>query len=169
MDSMCRQRVASILRVWPSAHAADQGEDAATERRQGSMAILDAMTEGMFTLDRQWRFGYVNPQAHRILKQEPGSLAGLVMWEKYPGLEDTVFEEHYRRAMDERKSSRFTAFSPVMECWYEVTVYPAAEGIAVYFRDVTAQKLAEVRGVTLPEIAATTTANFYRLFSKAKQ
>jgi TatD DNase family protein len=32
----------------------------------------------------------------------------------------------------------------------------------------TAQKLAEVRGVTLAEIGATTTANFYRLFSKAK-
>ncbi len=31
----------------------------------------------------------------------------------------------------------------------------------------TAEKLAEIRGVTLEEIGATTTANFYRLFSKA--
>ncbi|MFL6593488.1 MAG: PAS domain-containing protein [Luteimonas sp.] len=126
-----------------------QAQDAATERRHGSMAILDAMTEGMFTLNRQWRFSYVNPEAHRILKQEPGSLVGLVIWERYPGLDESAFGEQYRRAMDEQKSSRFTAFYPAMDCWYEVTAYPAAEGIAVYFRDVTAQKLAEEEGVRL--------------------
>ena len=33
----------------------------------------------------------------------------------------------------------------------------------------TAQKLAELRGVTLEDISDTTTANFYRLFNKAKR
>jgi TatD DNase family protein len=36
------------------------------------------------------------------------------------------------------------------------------------FVRLTAEKLAEVRCLSLHDIAATTTANFYRLFSKAK-
>jgi PAS domain S-box-containing protein len=126
-----------------------QAEDAATERRHGSMAILDAMTEGVFTLDRQWRFSYVNPEAHRILDEAPGSLAGLVLWEKYPGLDDEVFGAHYRRAMDEQRTSRFTGFYPAIHRWFEVTAHPAAEGIAVYFRDITAQKAAEEHWINL--------------------
>ncbi|MBZ4040008.1 PAS domain-containing protein [Novilysobacter selenitireducens] len=120
-----------------------QSEDAATERRHGSMAILDAMTEGVFTLDRQWRFSYVNPEAHRILRQEPGTLIGAVIWERFPGSDESEFGEHYRRTMAERVTSQFTAFYPGLEGWYEVTSYPAPEGISVYFRDVTARELAQ--------------------------
>lgn len=120
-----------------------QSEDAATERRSGSMAILDAMTEGVFTLDRQWCFSYVNPEAHRILRAEPGSLIGAVIWDRFPGSGDSSFSEHYRRTMHERVRTMFTAFYPGLEGWYEVTVYPAPEGISVYFRDVTARVHAE--------------------------
>ena len=126
-----------------------QAEDAATERRRGSMAILDAMTEGVFTLDRQWCFSYVNPEAYRILKEPPGSLTGQIIWDRYPGLEASAFGDHYRQAMYEQGSSTFTAFFSGMESWYEVTSYPAPEGIAVYFRDVTAQRLAEEDGKRL--------------------
>lgn len=120
-----------------------QAENAATEGRHGSMAILDAMTEGVFTLDRQWRFSYVNPEAYRILRQEPGSLIGAVIWERFPGSDESEFGGHYRSTMDERVTRRFTAFYPVLEGWYEVTSYPAPEGISVYFRDVTARELAQ--------------------------
>jgi len=121
----------------------NQADDAAIGRRHGSMAILDAMTEGVFTLDRQWCFSYVNPEAYRILKEEPGSLEGRLLWSTYPGIEHTAFGEHYRRTMNEQKTSKFTAFYPGMDSWYEVTSYPAPEGISVYFRDVTAQELAK--------------------------
>lgn len=119
-----------------------QTEDAATGRRQGSTAILDAMTEGVFTVDRQWRFSYVNPEAYRILRETPGSLIGHVVWERFPGAEE-AFGEHYRRTMDEAVTSRFTAYYAGLDSWYEVTAYPAPEGIAVYFHDVTSHVLAE--------------------------
>ncbi|MGY4517382.1 PAS domain-containing protein [Lysobacter sp. HA18] len=125
------------------AYILHHSEDAATEARHGSTAILDAMTEGVFTLDRQWRFNYVNPEAYRILRHEPGSLRGKMIWEHFPGTEESAFGEHYRRTMEERRKSSFTAFYPGMDSWYEVTAYPAPEGISVYFRDVTTQVLAE--------------------------
>ena len=120
-----------------------QSEDAATERRHGSMAILDAMTEGVFTLDRQWRFSYVNPEAGRLLRSAPERLVGEVIWDRFPGADASEFGTHYRRAMQERTTHRFTAFYPGLDGWYQVTVYPAPEGISVYFHEVTAQVLAE--------------------------
>jgi len=120
-----------------------QSEDAATERRQGSMAILDAMTQGVFTLDRQWRFNYVNPEAYRILRQPPGSLTGAVIWERFPGADEGDFGKHYRHTMEKREPRTFNAFYPGLDGWYNVTAYPAPEGISVYFRDATAQVLAE--------------------------
>jgi PAS domain S-box-containing protein len=120
-----------------------QAEDAATERRHGSMAILDAMTEGVFTLDRKWRFSYVNPEAYRILGQEPGSLIGGRIWDLFPGAEELEFGQHYHHTMQQRETRRFTAYYPGLKGWYEVTCYPAPEGISVYFRDVTARVVAE--------------------------
>ncbi len=102
--------------------------------------ILESITEGFFTLDRQWRFDYVNREAHRILECPPGSLSGQVLWEVYPGLEGTEFERSYRRSMDAGEKTSFTAFYPVHQRWYDVTSFPATEGVSVYFRDVTARK-----------------------------
>ncbi|RZJ10113.1 MAG: PAS domain S-box protein, partial [Haliea sp.] len=103
--------------------------------------IQESIAEGFFTLDSQWRFGFVNPQAHRILGREPGSLEGRTLWDEYPGLEGTEFERCYHRTMYERVTTTFTAFYPWHERWYEVSTFPAPEGVSVYFRNVTDQKL----------------------------
>jgi PAS domain S-box-containing protein len=115
-------------------------EDARAKSKRDAIEILESITEGFFTLDRQWRFDYVNCEAHRILGREPGTLSGRVLWDVYPGMEGTEFETCYRRTMHDRVKSSFTAFYAGQERWYGVTCFPAPEGISVYFRDVTEEK-----------------------------
>ncbi|WP_439518425.1 PAS domain-containing protein [Hydrogenophaga sp.] len=115
-------------------------EEATAKNNTNAVAILDSITEGFFTLDSHWRFDFVNRQAHRILEREHGSLQGRTLWDEYPGLEGTEFERSYHRTMHERVTTRFTAFYQAHQKWYEVSTYPAPEGVSVYFRDVTEQK-----------------------------
>jgi PAS domain S-box-containing protein len=112
-------------------------EDASAKARRDAVAILESITEGFFTLDRHWRFDFVNREAHRILGRERGSLEGHTLWEEYPGLEGTEFQQCYFRTMNEREPTTFTAFYAAHQRWYEVSTFPAPEGVSVYFRDVT--------------------------------
>lgn len=61
--------------------------------------ILESITEGFFSLGRDWRFEYVNPEATRILGRDAVDLVGQTLWEAYPGLENTEFDRGYHRAM----------------------------------------------------------------------
>ncbi len=115
-------------------------EDAGAAANRNAVEILESIGEGFFTLDRKWRFDYVNHEAHRILHREPGALSGKVLWQALPGLEGTEFERNYRRSMIHREKASFTAYYPNHNAWYEVTSFPAPEGVSVYFRNVTEQK-----------------------------
>jgi PAS domain S-box-containing protein len=106
--------------------------------------ILESITDGFYALDQDWRFTYVNPQAERILDLTPGDLLGQVVWEAYPGAVGSEFERAYRRTASEGVASSVISFYPDHNRWYEIYAYPAADGITVYFRDITEKIQAEV-------------------------
>jgi PAS domain S-box-containing protein len=118
-------------------------EEATAKTNREAVHILESITEGFITLDRQWRFDYVNLEAERMLGRQPGDLAGKVLWQEYPGLTGTEFERNYLRAMHGREKLSFTAYFADCEAWYDVTTFPAPCGISIYFRDVTARKRME--------------------------
>ena len=95
-------------------------EEASAKSNDKAVEILESITEGFFTLDRKWRFGYVNAEAHRILGVEPSELSRRVIWEVYPGLEGTPFWDSYHQTMDSRVKTSFTAFYANQDRWYEV-------------------------------------------------
>lgn len=122
----------------------DITERVRAEREQRATAILESITDAFFSLDRQWRFTYFNPQAEPQLKRKRGELVGKVIWEEFPAALGTNFEREYRAAMDERRPVTFEEYYPEpLDRWYEVNAYPTEEGLAVYFRNVTERRRAE--------------------------
>lgn len=100
-------------------------------------AILASIADGFFALDQAYRFTYLNPEAERILGIRAEDLLGREIWEAYPGLQGSRFAEAYRRVATEGVAETLLDHYPDHDRFYEVRVYPAQDGISVYFRDVT--------------------------------
>lgn len=103
-------------------------------------SILESISEAFFTLDRQWRFSYLNGQAARLLNRRVEELIGRNVWEEYPEAIGSVFDREYHRVAAEGVPSKFEEYYHPLERWFEVHAYPAPEGVAVYFSDVTERK-----------------------------
>src|SRR5439155_24198954 len=104
---------------------------------------LERITDCFCTLDRDWRYTYVNTHAEKYFGRSRESITGRVIWDVFPGLAATVLETELHRAMGQQVPVHFEGVWPVTKRWVEVSVYPSTEGLSVYFRDVTERKEAE--------------------------
>ena len=98
---------------------------------------LDAINDGFVTIDTNWRFTFVNQEAMRLLEKSDTDLLGQSIWQAFPDLPGTIFEEQYRRALDTGEVSTFVEYYPGLAKWFSVRAYPSLDGLAVYFQDVT--------------------------------
>lgn len=102
-----------------------------------NLEILESITDAFFAIDRRWLFTYGNPQTEDILGRKVEEFYGKNLWEEFPGLIGTEFETAYRDAMDKGVQTAFTAYYPDHDRWYDVRTFPSANGITIYFRDVS--------------------------------
>jgi signal transduction histidine kinase/PAS domain-containing protein len=99
--------------------------------------IIERITDAFFAVDGEWRFTYVNRRAEPLLRRAPADLLGRVLWEEFPDAVGTQFWHEYHRAMREGTPVTFVEHYPPLGRWFEVNAYPGADGLSVYFRDVT--------------------------------
>ncbi len=99
--------------------------------------ILESISDGFYSLDRDWKFVYVNHRAEGYLGRTRADLLGRVLWDAIPVARGTVFESEFRRAVATGQAVTVEAVSPLSGIWIEAHAYPSADGLSVYFRDVT--------------------------------
>jgi len=108
--------------------------------------VLDRLTDGVFGLDANWRFTYLNETAREIVCDAAGEsftadeLRGRNLWEFVPEATGTKFESQYREAMRTREEVSFDAHYAPLNAWLEVRAYPSETGLSVCFRDITERR-----------------------------
>src|SRR6195952_377027 len=126
------------------------------ERDRQFRQVLEVTTDGVFNLDRNWNFTYLNGKAQTMLAAS-GELLGRNYWEVYPenNHEVSVFFENYHRAMDQGIPSDFEGYYPEpYESWFQAIVRPTLQGITVFFRDITASRRASAALIQSEKLAA---------------
>ncbi len=109
-----------------------------SERLEGT---LESISDGFYTLDRDWRFVFVNTEMERLVLRKRHEMIGRVIWDVFEGLEGSAFQRNYERALSECVTVSFEEYYPLLGKWFEVRAYPSADGLAVYFRDVSERKV----------------------------
>jgi PAS domain S-box-containing protein len=114
--------------------------EAAQQRLAG---ILERVSDGFVALDDAWRYSYLNEKAAQLLGRRREDLLGKHIWTEFPDAIGQPFYHAYRKARAEQAPVFLEEYYPPLERWFENRIYPAADGLSIFFQDVTARKQAE--------------------------
>jgi len=106
---------------------------------------LESITDAFYLLDPEWRFAFVNDEAERLMDRMRDDTLGTVVWESFPATVGSPLEAAYRHAAETGTTASLRYFYAPLGRWFDIRAYPSAEGLAVYFRDVTVERELERR------------------------
>ena len=103
--------------------------------------VLDSITDGICVLDHDLRYVYFNDQGAGILGLRPADIVGKRVGEIFAENRINGFGRAYRHAAKTGETVHFEEYyGEPLNKWFESKCYPSADGLTVYFRDVTERK-----------------------------
>lgn len=107
--------------------------------------ILESIDDAFIAVDKNWVVTYWNSRAEIMLQVNKNEIIGHNLWEKFS---DSVGNEAYKKyhvAIETHEAVQFESYNAKSNKWYEISAYPSASGLSVYFKDVTERKTSELR------------------------
>jgi PAS domain S-box-containing protein len=112
----------------------------ANERMEG---MLESLTDGFCAVDRDWRITYLNARALDLLAPLNKTRVGLVgrsLWDEFEELRGSPLDRAYRGAMESQQAASLEFFYRKLGRWLEVRIHPSADGLTLYFQDITQRR-----------------------------
>ena len=108
--------------------------------RERMNAMLESIGDAFFAIDRDWRIIYANRKAGAFIGADVEPNIGRHLLDVAPALEGTENVGYYRRAMDSGEPCFYEVYWEPSATWLEARIYPTADGLSVYFHDITAKR-----------------------------
>jgi PAS domain S-box-containing protein len=123
---------------------ATRNERAARETEARLRSVLENTQEAIFSLDRDFRFTFVNPRFLEMAGSSRGKAIGASIWDLFPEADETTRAELIR-GMADRASLSFEGRYTPLDLWFECDIYPSSDGgLNLFLRDITARKQARM-------------------------
>jgi PAS domain S-box-containing protein len=107
--------------------------------------MLERITDGFISLDRNFNYTYVNKKIGEMTGRNPESLIGKNVWEEFPDAKDSATYKSFRKASEDQKYLCSVDYYEPLDLWQENHIYPTREGLSIFIRDITKQKRAEMK------------------------
>lgn len=108
------------------------------ERIAGRLSrVVEAMSDAFFVLDEDMRLTFFNSRFVQLVERDRSELLNQVVWDVFPNIVGTVFEERYTEAVTEGRAVMFEGYAPLLQKWLSVSGYPTPDGVAVFFQDLS--------------------------------
>jgi len=118
-------------------------EEHIREKNRQIENILESITDGFIALDKNYRYTYANRKIGEMLGCTPESLVGKNVWELFPDAIGSSTDLAFKQAMEQQKYTWNEDYYAPLGLWQENHIYPSADGLSVFIRDITERKLAE--------------------------
>ncbi|BAY64591.1 multi-sensor hybrid histidine kinase [Calothrix brevissima NIES-22] len=106
--------------------------------------VANRLSGGFVTYNQEWRVTSINPQAAQIFNKNCEDLLEQNFWFNCPETVGSRFYHECHRAIAQQSLVRFEQFFPMLDAWFEVSIYPSQTGSTIYFQDITERQQLEI-------------------------
>jgi len=106
-------------------------------------SIPETITDGFFTVDRNWVVKKWNNNAEKMLGVKGEDIIGKNIWEEFAEIIPLDFYAKYHRAFLQNIPSHFIEYWPEKSQWFDVTAYSGGDSLSVYFKNVNGNSQTE--------------------------
>jgi PAS domain S-box-containing protein len=105
---------------------------------------LNSISDAFFALDHHMNITRINQVFRDLMDEKITNIVGESIFTLFPKEKNHLYP-YYQKALEERIIVKQEEYSVILNKWIRLAAYPTEDGVAVYFSDITEDKLKDTK------------------------